>query len=83
VSTFQSRRYALGPRTGPPPRSPFGAGAALHPSREDSSMPDPVSRLQFAQQEIDRVLGAGFAVAHPELVAIVVQTGASDWAASR
>jgi hypothetical protein len=46
-------------------------------------MPDPVSRLQFAQQEIDRVLGAGFAVAHPELVAIVVQTGASDWAASR
>ena len=38
-------------------------------------MSDPVSRLC--------VLGDGFAVAHPELVAIVVQTAASDWAASR
>ena len=27
--------------------------------------------------------GDGFAVTHPELVAIVVQTAASDWAAAR
>jgi hypothetical protein len=42
-----------------------------------------MSRLEFAREEIDRVLGAGFAGAHPEMVAIVMQTAASDWAASR
>jgi hypothetical protein len=46
-------------------------------------MPDPISRLQLAQQEIDRVLGSGYAQRHPELVAVVVQTAASDWAAAR
>jgi hypothetical protein len=30
-------------------------------------MADPVSRLQLAQQEIDRVFGTGYAAGHPEL----------------
>ena len=42
---------------------------------------DPISRLEFASKEIDRVFGDGFAAQHPELVAIVVQTAASDFAA--
>jgi hypothetical protein len=29
------------------------------------------------------VFGDGYAAAHPELVAVVMQTAASDWAASR
>jgi hypothetical protein len=44
-------------------------------------MADPVSRLQLAQQEIDRCFGSGFARDHPELVAVVVSTAASDFAA--
>jgi len=46
-------------------------------------MSDPISRLQLARQEIDRVFGDGYAAAHPELAAVVVQTAASDWAAAR
>jgi hypothetical protein len=46
-------------------------------------MSDPISRLQLAQQEIDRVLGTGYAQEHPELVAVVVQSASSDWAAAR
>ena len=34
-------------------------------------------------REIDKVLGDGYAAAHPVLVANVMQTAASDWAASR
>ena len=36
-------------------------------------MPDPVSRLQFAQQEIDKVFGPGYAREHPEVLVVVVQ----------
>ena len=42
---------------------------------------DPVSRLQFARDEIDRVLGPGYAAAHPEVVIAVMQSAASDYAA--
>jgi hypothetical protein len=44
---------------------------------------DPISRLELARREIDRVFGDGHARAHPELVAVVVQSAASDWAAAR
>jgi hypothetical protein len=43
-------------------------------------MPDPISRLQLAQQEIDRVLGGGYAREHPDVVAVVVQSASSDYA---
>ena len=46
-------------------------------------MSDPISRLEFARQEIDRVFGSGHARQHPEVVVAVMQTAASDWAASR
>jgi hypothetical protein len=46
-------------------------------------MPDPISRLQMARDEINRTFGAGFAEDHPEVVVAVVQSAASDWAASR
>jgi hypothetical protein len=46
-------------------------------------MPDPISRLQLVRDEVDKAFGAGFAEKHPELVAVVVQTAASDWAAAR
>jgi hypothetical protein len=42
---------------------------------------DPVSRLQLAQAEVDRVFGSGYAQDHPEIVAVVVQSAASDYAA--
>jgi hypothetical protein len=32
---------------------------------------DPISRLQLARNEIDRVFGAGYAAQHPEVVAAV------------
>jgi hypothetical protein len=42
----------------------------------------PISRLQFAQQEIDRVFGDGYATAHPGIVAAVMQSAATgDYAA--
>ena len=41
-------------------------------------MSDPISRLQLARQEIDRVFGPGYAVEHPELVAVVMQSASSD-----
>jgi hypothetical protein len=44
-------------------------------------MADPVSRLQLAQQEIDRTFGPDYAREHPEVVAVVVQSAASDYAA--
>jgi hypothetical protein len=43
---------------------------------------DPVSRLQFARDEINKTFGVGFAEQHPEVVVVVVQSAASDWAAS-
>jgi hypothetical protein len=42
---------------------------------------DPISRLQFARDEIDRVFGTGYAAAHPEVVTAVMLTAASDYAA--
>jgi hypothetical protein len=43
---------------------------------------DPVSRLELAQREIDKAFGPNFAASHPELVAAVMASAASDWAAS-
>ena len=43
-------------------------------------MSGPISRLQLAEQEIDRTFGHGYAAAHPELVAVVMQSAASDYA---
>ena len=44
---------------------------------------DPVSRLQLARDEINKTFGVGFAEQHPEVVVVVVQSAASDWAATR
>ena len=46
-------------------------------------MSNPISRLQIVQQEIDRAFGDGYAAAHPDVLAVTVQTAASDWAAAR
>jgi hypothetical protein len=45
-------------------------------------MPDPFS-LQMARDEINKTFGAGFAEQHPEVIVVVVQSAASDWAAAR
>ena len=45
-------------------------------------MPDPVSRLEFARNEVDQVL-QGYSAVHPEVVVAIMQSAASDWAASR
>ena len=45
-------------------------------------MPNPVSRLEFARNEVDRVL-QGYSAVHPEVVVAIMQSAASDWAASR
>jgi 2-hydroxychromene-2-carboxylate isomerase len=42
---------------------------------------DPISRLQFARQELDRVFGDGYAAAHPDVVIAIVQSAAADFAA--
>jgi hypothetical protein len=44
---------------------------------------DPISRLEVVRREIDRVFGAGYAAAHPDVVTAVVQSAATDWAATR
>ena len=46
-------------------------------------MSDPISRLDVVQREIDRVFGDGYAAAHPDVVTAVLQSAASDWAATR
>jgi hypothetical protein len=46
-------------------------------------MSDPISRLQLARDEIDKTFGPGYAAAHPDVLAVTVQTAASDWAAAR
>jgi hypothetical protein len=46
-------------------------------------MTDPISRLEVVQREIDRVFGPGYAAAHPDVVTAVMQSAASDWAATR
>jgi hypothetical protein len=40
-----------------------------------------VSRLQHAQQEIDRALGPNFARDHPDVLIAVMQNMSSDYAA--
>jgi hypothetical protein len=42
---------------------------------------DPISRLQFARDEIDRVFGDGYAATHPDVVSAVMLTAATDFAA--
>ena len=44
---------------------------------------DPLDRLQTAQQKIDELFGANYARSHPEVLVVVVQSAASDWAAQR
>ncbi len=44
-------------------------------------MPDPLDRLNLAQQKIDELFGLNYAREHPEVV--VVQSAVSDWAAAR
>jgi hypothetical protein len=46
-------------------------------------MPDPIARLEFYRQEVDRVFGAGHAAANPELVSTIMLTAALDFAAIR
>ena len=46
-------------------------------------MSDPISRLQLARDEIDRCFGENYARENPQLVTVVVQSAASDWAAAR
>ena len=47
-------------------------------------LPDDVDeRLQTAAQKIDALFGADYARAHPEVLVVVVQSAASDWAAAR
>jgi hypothetical protein len=44
-------------------------------------MPDdnPITRLEFAQSEIDRVFGRGFSRDHPELTAAVMLSASVDF----
>jgi hypothetical protein len=44
-------------------------------------MPDPISRLQFARDEIDRVFGEGYAAAHSDVVSAVMLSASMDFAA--
>ena len=44
-------------------------------------MPDPISRLQFARDEVNRVFGEGYAAAHPDVVSAVMLSASLDWAA--
>ena len=44
---------------------------------------DPISRLEFARAEVDRIFGDGYAAAHSDLVAAVMMSASSDWAAQR
>jgi hypothetical protein len=46
-------------------------------------MSDPIARLEFCRAEIDRVFGQNYAADHPDVVAAVMASAASDWAASR
>jgi hypothetical protein len=41
---------------------------------------DPITRLQFARVEIDRVFGAGYAAAHSEVVTAVMLCATADHA---
>ena len=59
--------------------APCDRGLSMGPHDERSDLPG----LKLCQREIDRVFGDGYAAAHPDVVTAVVQSAASDWAASR
>jgi hypothetical protein len=42
-------------------------------------MPDPLARLQFARDEIDRVFGSGYAQANPDVVSAVMISASLDF----
>ena len=44
-------------------------------------MSDPISRVELAKTELDRVMGVGYSAQHPEVFAVVMQSAASDYAA--
>ena len=46
-------------------------------------MPDPISRLEVCQREVDRVFGADYARQHPDVVASVLVCATIDQAAAR
>jgi hypothetical protein len=75
----QHAAWAISPRF--LPWSAAGGQAALawlQPSRRLACR-IPISRLQFARDEIDRVFGAGYAGAHLDAVSAVMMTAASDY----
>ena len=41
---------------------------------------DPITRLRFARDQIDRVFGDGYAAAHPDLVVAVMSTATINFA---
>jgi hypothetical protein len=46
-------------------------------------MSDPISRLEFVCEQLNKQFGDGYAREHPEMVSAIMATAASDWAASR
>lgn len=50
---------------------------------EYAQMPDPISRLAFARDEIDRVFGDGYAASHPDVVSAVMLSASMDYMALR
>jgi hypothetical protein len=44
-------------------------------------MPDPISRVELAQRELDRVFGENYALNHPQVLAATVQSASLDYAA--
>jgi hypothetical protein len=55
------------------------AAAALQ--RSPTVPGDPISRLAFAKQEIDKHFGAGYADRHPETVNTIMICATLDWCA--
>jgi hypothetical protein len=41
---------------------------------------DPISRVDLARREIDRILGDGYASAHPDVLAAVITSATADFA---
>jgi hypothetical protein len=68
-----------GRATGPLPLRSDGGGGP--PSFTGGPMPEPLSRLQLARDEINKTFGPDFAEQHPELVIAVMNAASSDWAA--
>ena len=60
-----------------------GSSSSCRHRKEELPMPDPIDRLQTAAQKIDELFGADYARSHPEVLVVVMQSAASDWAAQR